>query len=79
MAKVRELLANRELSQWCGRRKVPRSAQAKPPSSVKEKKRGKEEPGEYLQGRVPALYGPEASKPWVETLRRLLYPPDLVT
>lgn len=78
MAKVRELLANGESNRWCGRRTAYTSARAKPTVPVRAGGRKRNDPGEWLQVKVPALYGPEASRPWVETLRQLIYPPDLL-
>jgi hypothetical protein len=74
MAKVRELLTNGELSQWCGRQAVRGSLVQKPSVSVRATTRKKRDQGEWLQAGVPALYGPSASKPWVQILRQMLHP-----
>jgi len=72
MAKVRELLINGELSQWCGRQAVRGCSVQKPASRAMTRK--KRDQGEWLQARVPALYGPSASKPWAKSIRQMLRP-----
>lgn len=72
MAKVRELLLNEELDQWCSRQAARGSSVQKP--SVRTTTRKKRDQGEWLQAAVPALYGPSASKPWAKALRQMLHP-----
>ena len=73
MAKVRELLANGELNQWCGRRTAPNSV-GEPPVAVRATAREKRNQGEWLQAGVPSLYGPHASRPWARILRQMFHP-----
>jgi hypothetical protein len=72
MAKVRELLVNGELDQWCGRQVARECSVQKP--TVRATTRKKRDQGEWLQAGVPALYGPSASKPWAKALRQVLHP-----
>jgi hypothetical protein len=74
MAKVRELLINGELSQWCGRQAARGSFMQKPPVAVRATTRKKRDQGEWLQAGVPAPYGPSASNPWAKILRQMLHP-----
>ena len=74
MAKVRELLTNGELSQWCGRQAARGNSMPKPPVAIRATTRKKRDQGKWLQAGVPALYGPSASKPWVQILRQMLHP-----
>ena len=74
MAKVRELLTNGELSQWCSRQAARGNSMQKPSVAVRPTTRKKRDQGEWLQVRVPALYGPSASKLWVQILRQMLHP-----
>ena len=73
MAKVRELLTNGELNQWCGRRAARSSGQYSS-VAVRATARKKRSQGEWPQAGVPALYGPHASMPWAQALREMLHP-----
>lgn len=73
MAKVRELLTNGELNQWCGRQ-AARSPVEKPSVAVRATAREKRNQGEWLQAGVPSLYGPHASRPWARILRQMFHP-----
>lgn len=72
MAKVRELLTNGELNQWCERQTKPSPIQRSPVAVRSTRK--KQDRGEWLQAKVPALYGPHASRPWAKVLRQMLHP-----
>jgi hypothetical protein len=54
IAKVRELLINGELSQWCGRQVARGSLMQKPPVAVRARTRKQRDQGEWLQAGVPA-------------------------
>ena len=55
MARVRELLTNGELSQWCGRQAARGNSMQKPPVAVRATTRKKRDQREWLQAGVPAL------------------------
>jgi hypothetical protein len=74
MAKVRELLTNGELKQWCGRQAACRSPGKKPAFANRPAKKHERAQEDWLQARVPALHGPSASKPWARILRQMIHP-----
>lgn len=71
MAKVLELVTNGEVKQWCGRPTAGQGPQPKP--KPKRTNRQKKDPTEWLQAGMPVLYGPDASKPWVRSLRHQVH------
>lgn len=73
MAKMRELLTNGELNQWCSRQTARGDPVQKPGTAVRASTRKKRDQGEWLQAGVPALYGPHASRPWAKALRQMLH------
>jgi hypothetical protein len=77
MAKIRELVINGEIGQWCGRSKqrefVKECMKGEGVFPVKSPKRGDD--GDWLEAGVPILFGPLASSPWVKELRTLIYRP----
>lgn len=76
MGKVLELVTNGEIGQWCGRPvQSPRPQQRPAPQRTK---RRQSDPAEWLQASLPALRGPAAAQPWVQALRQLAHPPDLL-
>jgi len=74
MAKVRELLTNGELNQWCSRQIARGTSLQKPPVALRTPTRRKRDPGEWLQAAVPILHGPSASRPWPKALRQMIHP-----
>lgn len=76
MAKVLELVTNCEVGQWCGRPAAGQDPQPKP--KPKRTNRRKKDPAEWLQAGMPVLYGPDASKPGVRSLRHLVHPYHLL-
>jgi hypothetical protein len=76
MAKVRELMANRELRSWCFRQalnQIPnkdRNYNRPSPQAT--------DPTQVIQASVPALYGPHSDKPWVRRLRQRIHPSHLL-
>jgi len=74
MAKVRELLINGELNRWCGRGAALGGSVQIPATAIRPRTRRKKDQGEWLQAGVPALYGPQASKPWVKAFNQRLHP-----
>ena len=75
MAKVRQLLANREVHRWCFRQvhleKTPQKHRIRPhPQGT--------DPCQHLQASFPALHGPFPNKPWVQWLRQLSHPSYLL-
>ena len=73
MAKVRELLTNGELNQWCGRQAVRESSVQKPSVAVRTTTRKKRDQGDWLQATVPILHGPSASQPWPKALHEMIH------
>ena len=73
MAKVRELLINGELNQWCGRQAARGGCVQKPSVAVRTTTRRKQDQGEWLQAAVPILHGPSASHPWPKALREMIH------
>ena len=73
MAKVRELLTNGELNQWCGRQAVRESPVQKPSVAVRTTTRKKRDQGDWLQATVPILHGPSASQPWPKALHEMIH------
>jgi hypothetical protein len=76
MAKVQELLANREVQPWCYR---PLPFHKPPPLPTRHVRFHPIDPSQSLQASVPALYGPFPNAPWVHYLRQLIHPQRLLT
>ena len=75
MAKVRELLANDELERWCYRQAPPDKPREHPPQQLPSHH---SEPSQWLHASLPILHGPSANAPWVQQLRRIVHPSDLL-
>jgi hypothetical protein len=76
MAKVQELLTNREVQPWCyrhTRREISKTRYTRHPRSQRYS------PDQWLQAAVPAFHGPSPNAPWVQYLRHLLHPQRLLT
>lgn len=75
MAKVQELLANREVQRCCYRQKPlekPRTRHIRHPHLQRCA------PDLGLQAAVPSFYGPSPNAPWVHYLRQLIHPHRLL-
>lgn len=71
MAKVRELLANREMRSWCFRQ-TPNQWPIKGRSYNRPTPQATD-PTQVIQASVPALYGPDSDKPWIQRLRQRVH------
>lgn len=75
MAKVQELLANRQVQPWCYRQ-IP--CKRPSPLPTRHARLQRISPDQWLQAAVPAFYGPFPNTPWVQYLRQLIHPCHLL-
>lgn len=77
MAALLTLKANGELT-TCLDERIPQT-EKNPVKVIKEKRINKEDLGQWLRARIPALMGPEAGKPWVKYILKAITSADLAT